>query len=85
MKKAYEVTANNLGYSALIFAENENKAKLRGMACNGFEELEYIDMRVVRRPQVDKYASIAYRDELCAWIEEHQKILIDVLNWEKII
>ena len=85
MKKAYEVTANNLGYSALIFAENEKKAKLRGMSCNGFEELEYIDMRVVRCPQVDKYASIAYRDELCAWIEEHRKILTDVLGWEEVV
>jgi hypothetical protein len=84
MKKAYEVTANDLPYSALIFAENTNKAKLRGMSCDGFEDLEYIDIRVIRRQQVDKYASVSYRDELCAWIEEHQKILVDVLGWEEV-
>ena len=40
MKKAYEVTANDLPYSALIFAESENKAKLRGMACNGLKSIK---------------------------------------------
>ena len=73
--KAWRVTDRGYvcDYSTIVFAETRNKAKVIAQHSETFDgcDLRYVDFRVTRAPELDKY----YRgnDEM-DWFDENDRI-----------
>ena len=53
--KAYYASADYLDYATVVFAETRGKAKALALHTDAFEDSEYTDVRVSRRPALDRY------------------------------
>lgn len=53
--KAYYASADYLDYATIVFAETRGKAKALALHTDAFEDSEYTDVRVSRRPALDRY------------------------------
>lgn len=51
--KAWIATDDWSGISVIVFAETAGKAKSTVLYCDGFEDYDYIDLRVRREPKAD--------------------------------
>ena len=55
MMKAYKLSSPYTEYSEVVFAENSSKARALKPYLETFENVEYVDIRARRAPELDKY------------------------------
>ena len=59
MSKAWKVYPSNCEYCDVVFAETRNKARhIANEYCDGFEDIDYIDIYARRLPKADSQKQI---------------------------